>query len=203
MRKNFLIMFYIISSTLLIAGCQTDFEGKRLSTTNMETKQVPTPESEVEAQRPSKQELETKEESAQKPSEQKLSGYAAEEIEYARVWLQLGANQAIDELNVNHIQKGALVNPELPHGARYPESVVQLSGSRLVDGSVTYHSNGNGTVTLYQVPLRWDAPSDTGTDVLEQETKKIIHQPKVVTIAIGQDDEVKRLIGLLTPSSTH
>src|SRR5699024_10542853 len=32
-----------------------------------------------------------------------LADYDSEEIEYARVWLQLGANQDIDELNVRPI----------------------------------------------------------------------------------------------------
>ncbi|MFS0656488.1 hypothetical protein [Bacillus sp. 179-C3.3 HS] len=101
------------------------------------------------------------------------------------------------------IQKGALVNPDLPHGARYPEDVVQLAGSRLVDGSVTYHSNGDGTVNLYQVPLRWDASPDMETEVLEQETTRIIDQPKVVKIAVGQDEQVKKLIGLLKKSTSQ
>ncbi len=40
-----------------------------------------------------------------------LAAYSSEKIEYARVWLQLGPNQEIDELNVRHISAGEPINP--------------------------------------------------------------------------------------------
>lgn len=83
-----------------------------------------------------------------------LGQYTSEQIEYARVWSQLGPNQAIDELNVQHIKAGAPINPNDETSILYPEDVIQLSGSRLVDGVVTYSSNGNGTINVYNVPLR-------------------------------------------------
>ncbi|VEF47527.1 lipoprotein [Bacillus freudenreichii] len=41
-----------------------------------------------------------------------LSEYSPEEIDYARVWLQLGATQDIDELNAKHISAGEPLNPD-------------------------------------------------------------------------------------------
>ncbi|API92415.1 hypothetical protein KM914_11270 [Virgibacillus pantothenticus] len=66
-------------------------------------------------------------------------------MEYARVWLQLGEIKDVDELNVRHIPAGTPLNPDDETSVNYPEDVIQLAGSRLVDGSVTYSSNGDGT----------------------------------------------------------
>jgi len=46
-----------------------------------------------------------------KKNKDNLGEYTSEQIEYARVWLQLGPNQAIDELNVQHIKAGKPLNP--------------------------------------------------------------------------------------------
>lgn len=66
----------------------------------------------------------------------------------------LGANQEIDRLYVSKLPAGTLVNPLEESSATYSENVVQLTGRRLVDGSVTYSSNGDGTIKIYNVPLR-------------------------------------------------
>lgn len=49
---------------------------------------------------------------------------------------ELGPNQDIDELYITHINAGEPINPNDETSANYPEDVVHLSGSRLVDGSV-------------------------------------------------------------------
>lgn len=67
-----------------------------------------------------------------------------------------GYNLAIDELKVEHISKGTPLNPDDETSIDYPEDVIQLSGTRLVDGVITYSGNGNGTVNIYNVPKRWD-----------------------------------------------
>lgn len=77
-----------------------------------------------------------------------LSEYSNEEIEYARVWLLLGPNQEIDELNVQLIQSGTAINPSDETSAVYREDVIQLTGSRLVDRSVTYSGNRDGTINI-------------------------------------------------------
>ncbi|MFC6115054.1 hypothetical protein [Sporosarcina thermotolerans] len=122
-----------------------------------------------------------------------LSKYSSEEIEYARVWLQLGPNQEIDELNVWHISAGEPLNPDDETSAVYPENVIQLAGSRLIDGSVTYSSNGNGTINIYNVPLRWDGKYPAGKSFYED----FIKNKKVVSINLGDDEKVIRLIKLL------
>ena len=122
-----------------------------------------------------------------------LSPYSSEQIEYARVWLKLGANQEIDGLYVQHIPAGTLINPNDDTSASYPEDVIQLAGSRLVDGSVTYSGNGDGTINVYNVPLRWDGSYPAG----EKFYTDIIKNTKLVYVDPGDDEKILALIKLL------
>lgn len=122
-----------------------------------------------------------------------LSQYSSEHIEYARVWLQLGVNQEIDELNVRHIHAGEPINPNDDSSASYPEDVIQLTGSRLVDGSVTYSGNGDGTINIYAVPLRWDGNYPAGGKFYED----VIEDTELVYVDPNKDEEVLTLIKLL------
>lgn len=128
-----------------------------------------------------------------KQNKKVLSEYSSEEIEYARVWLQLGSNQELDELNVRHISAGEPLNPNDATSANYPENVIQLAGSRLVDGSVTYSGNGDGTVNVYNVPIRWDSESPAG----EEFYIGLIKNTKLVSIHTGEDEDVLELIEVL------
>lgn len=134
-----------------------------------------------------------------------IAQYSSEKIEYARVWLQLGPNQQIDELYVRHIPAGTTLEPDHFPIVSYPEDVVQLSGSRIVDGSVTYSSNGDGTINVYNVPLpgRWYGGSPTPPEGLDEETMReeledIIKNTELVYINPGNDEAVKKLIELIS-----
>src|SRR5699024_9508852 len=86
-----------------------------------------------------------------------LSKYSAEEIEYARVWLQLGVTQEIDELYVEHFYAGEPLNPDDETIIDYTEVVIYLTVYSLVEGSITYRGNGDGTIKLYRnIPHSWD-----------------------------------------------
>ncbi|YCI35385.1 hypothetical protein M1D69_18215 [Bacillus sp. PK3-037] len=126
-----------------------------------------------------------------------LAKYSSEKIEYARVWLQLGANQEIDELNVRHISAGEPINPNDDTSAGYPEDVIQLAGSRLVDGSVTYSGNGDGTIKVYNVSLRWDSSDDLSKGVMREVTEDIIKNAKTVYVDTGDSEKIKRLIDIM------
>jgi len=118
-----------------------------------------------------------------------LAAYSAEEIEYARVWLQVGENQDIDKLYVKQILAGEPLNPDDEKSVDYQEDVVQLTGTRLVDGTVTYSSNGDGTINVYDVPNRWD-----GKNMMEDVYKQIINNTEEVVININNDEKVEALI---------
>lgn len=122
-----------------------------------------------------------------------LSNYSTKEIEYARVWLELGENQDISELNVVPITAGEPLNPDDETSASYPEDVIQLAGSRLIDGSVTYSGNGDGTINIYNVPQRWDGNYPAG----EAFYKDIVENTKKVSIPRGDNKEIIKLIEML------
>lgn len=128
-----------------------------------------------------------------------LSKYSSQQIEYARVWLQLGPNQEIDELYVKEIPKGTALNPDDEDmNVNYPEDVVQLTGSRLVDGSVTYSSNGDGTINVYNVPLRWyggfPPPEDIDKEKVRQQMEDIIKNTKKVYIDPNSEEKIIEVI---------
>jgi hypothetical protein len=126
----------------------------------------------------------------EKENDKQLDQYSSKDIEYARVWLQLGPNQDIDALYVTHILAGTLLNPDDETSISYPEDVIQLAGSRLVDGSVTYSSNEDGTINVYKVPLRWDVKIPAG----EKFYKDIIENTELVYVDPGEDNKVIQLI---------
>jgi hypothetical protein len=126
--------------------------------------------------------------------EDPLAQYSSEEIEYARVWLQLGPNKEIDGLYVRLIPAGTPLNPDDETSLDYPEDVIQLAGSRLIDGSVTYRGNGDGTINVYNVPLRWDGIYPAGEEFYQE----MIDQTKLVSVVPGEDEDVISLIKLIT-----
>src|SRR5690606_31259373 len=115
------------------------------SSTPTSTKKPKVPDSEnTDAEEVNESSSENREEIVTDQEEKDpLDEYSHEQIEYARVWLQLGPNPDIDELNVLHIPAGTPLNPDDETSANYPEDVIQLAGSRLIDGSVTYSGNGD------------------------------------------------------------
>jgi outer membrane murein-binding lipoprotein Lpp len=126
-----------------------------------------------------------------------LSAYSAEEIEYARVWQQLGPNQDIDTLYVTKFSKGTPINPNHEDAsATYPEDVIMLQGSRVVDGAVTYSGNGDGTINVYKVPARWNDNLGAKVDKKEikESTEMIAKDTKKVSIKAFANDDTVELI---------
>ncbi|MGF2617478.1 hypothetical protein FZC84_15300 [Rossellomorea vietnamensis] len=129
-----------------------------------------------------------------------LSHYSSKQIEYARVWLQLGVHQEFDELNVRHIPAGTPMNPNHEKSIGYPEDVIQLAGSRLIDGSVTYSGNGDGTINVYKVPLRWDG---NYSDIDESFYEEIVEDTELVYIDTGDDEKIIDLIQLISDNGAY
>lgn len=224
-KKYFYGSVLFLMLILLLAGCggntneeaETDSEGNTASQSeeqNTDTEEAETNEDNSEATKSEPEASETEEDTEEVSSEDTsnqdadstseneeedpLSAYSAKQIEYARVWLELGPNQDIDELNVHHIPAGSLINPNDETSATYPEDVIQLAGSRLVDGSVTYSGNGDGTINVYNVPLRWDSSdAEVDEDFMKEYTEKIIEETELVKIDPGNDEEVIKLIEIM------
>jgi len=149
----------------------------------------------------SKEQVDTEQKDSSNAKEKEhseLSKYSSRQIEYARVWLQLGPNQEIDNLYVKQIPKGTPLNPDDDTSIKYPEDVIQLSGSRLVDGVVTYSSNGDGTINVYNVPLRWyggsPPPEDIDKEKVQEEMRSIINNTNKVYIDPNYEEKVIAVI---------
>src|SRR5699024_12744885 len=69
-----------------------------------------------------------------------------------------------------------------------------LFRSRSVDGAITYSSNGDGTINIYEVPLHWESPAQVEKGYMQTYTEKIIHNTKLAYIDPGDDDQVINLI---------
>ncbi|WP_440897077.1 hypothetical protein ACS127_03575 [Amphibacillus sp. Q70] len=126
-----------------------------------------------------------------------LSAYSSEEIEYARVWLQMIGNQDIEELNVSHTSAGEQVNPYDDDSVDFPENVITLQGQVMAEGTVTYSGNGDGTINLYELPSHW--PSHEQIDEpMEEYTENIINSTERIYIETGNDEEIVNIIDKLS-----
>ncbi|MDE1549351.1 hypothetical protein [Jeotgalibaca caeni] len=124
-----------------------------------------------------------------------LAAYSAEEIEYARVWLEVIGNQQVEELNISFISKGEPINSyEIEESATYPEDVIALSGNIMADGVVTYSSNGDGTINLYQVPSHWQQGVVPEGQTMLEYTNDIANNPVLVQVDTGNEQDVITLI---------
>lgn len=126
-----------------------------------------------------------------------LSYYSVEEIEYARVWLEVVDNKGIDRLKVSHISKGESVGQYESKSVKYPENVVHLFTDFLAGGNVFYSSNGDGSINLYDVPTRWPTPEqlkEERNQTMEEYTQIIIDNPEKVMINPRDNEEVEDII---------
>ncbi|WP_130860530.1 hypothetical protein [Gracilibacillus phocaeensis] len=141
----------------------------------------------------------TKNEEPNNAEDNALSAYSSEEIEYARVWLQIIGNQDVTELNVSRTSAGEPVNPYDDNSVNYPEDIITLYGEFMAEGIVTYSGNGDGSINLYDVPSHW--PSDEQIDEsMEEYTENIINNTELISIDTGNEEEIIPIIDKL---STH
>lgn len=110
-----------------------------------------------------------------------LNNFNSEEIEYARVWYQLISTRndlkGIRNVYVTEIPKGSKVNPQAPNSAIYKEKVVKLEAPMRAGGSVTYSSNGDGTINVYNnIPYKWENSQNSDYSQMNKITKKAIEE---------------------------
>lgn len=121
-----------------------------------------------------------------------LSDYSCEEIEYARVWLEVIGNSDVDKLVVSYQSKGDPVNRfEKERNTTYPEDVIILSTP---SNSVTYSRNRDGTINVYDLPISWYEGILPKGKTMKEYTVEIINNPISVSVGVGEDEEIIRLI---------
>lgn len=205
MKKHTILIAILCTMTFILIACNDDSEKKELNdesennqTENVQENEVNSTDDSEETETKSnhsdreslKDDIDHSTDQAAEKEEDVLSKYSSEEIEYARVWMALGENQDLDQLYAERIPAGVPLNVADETSLEYPEDVVQLSGTRLIDGVVTYSSNGDGTVNVYHVPKRWDGKNPAGEEVYQQ----IIDDTDQESIDPGQDEAVEELI---------
>ncbi|MBO1228280.1 hypothetical protein [Staphylococcus nepalensis] len=121
-----------------------------------------------------------------------LNNFSSEKIEYARVWYQLISTKndlkGIRNVYVTKIPKGSKVNPQAQDSAVYKEDVVKLEAPMKAGGSVTYSSNGDGSINVYNsVPYKWESPQNSDYSQMDKITRKAI-EDNVETIYINPHD---------------
>lgn len=132
--------------------------------------------------------------------EDALSAYSAEEIEYAKVWLETVGNKNIQVLNVIHISEGESVSSYEDKTVKYPEDVIYLSTNVLADGNVTYSNNSDGSITEYDIPARWPTPDDLKlhyNQTPKEYNQSLIDDTEKVLITPRDDEEVIEIINKL------
>jgi hypothetical protein len=203
MKKRLLVMMIVVTAFLLIA-CSGE-EKQTGSTKQEETGQESKKEDsggdtleEAQAEEPvDSVDLEDAASQDQSSStEDPLSTYPSEKIEYARVWLQVIGNKGIGELNVRLISAGEQLNPYDDNSVDYPEDVIVLSGEIMADGIVTYSGNGDGTINVYDVPSHWPSREQIEGS-MEEYTKGIVEDTEQVSVGTGEEDEIIELMGKL------
>lgn len=143
------------------------------------------------------QDEKTAESSSGSEEKDPLSAYSEKEIEYARVWLEVVGNKDIDTLNVTFTSEEESVNPYEPTSIRYPKGVVYMFTDYLAGGNVYYSSNGDGSIKLYDFPTRWPSSEQVKEErnqTMEEYLQEIIDNSEIVTIDVGDDEEVESII---------
>lgn len=205
MKKWKAILCFSVAMSML-AGCATDVNENANDTAtptvgeseNEAANEGTTGHEKEEASEEEPQHSDRNEAESEREDQSPLSNYSSEQIEYARVWMQLGPNQDVDELYVEHIPAGTKLDPEGDIDVTYPEDVIQMTGSRLVDGIVTYSGNGDGTIYVYEIPRRWYGgmapPKDLDKEKVREDMETILANKELVYVEQGEDAEVIRLI---------
>lgn len=198
MKKTLVSIIILITMALLLPACN---DGAKQNDNNENTA-IEERENAGESKSPNKkednsearaEEDENLNNQSNKSDDNALSKYSTDEIEFARVWLQIVGNQEIKELKIRHISAGEQVNPYDDDSVDYPEDVITLEGEMMADGIVTYSGNGDGTINLYNIPSHW--PSHEQIDVsMEEYTEDIIKNTEQIYIETGKDEEVIELI---------
>lgn len=121
-----------------------------------------------------------------------LNNFNSEEIEYARVWYQLISTKndlkGIRDVYVTEIPKGSKVNPQAQNSAVYKENVVKLEAPMRAGGSITYSSNGDGTINVYNnIPYKWESAQTSDYSQMDKVTRKAI-EDNIETIYIKPHD---------------
>lgn len=117
---------------------------------------------------------------------------APEEIEYARLWYDHTKSQTPPHLTVLFKEAGAPINESTEDETIvFPEDVVILVGEFTADGMMTYHSNGDGTINVYDVPSHWHQDSD---EKIRLATQRVLDTVTTRDVPEGDPDAIAYIL---------
>ncbi len=129
---------------------------------------------------------------------------------YAKVWLtalpsyrNMDESEMNAELEFNNLE-GEYLNPyNKANTVKYPKGVYRLAGYPTAAGHVVYKNNGDGTISIYNVPSHFHDERWTEDDNYSQkESEKILNNPKVVKLYDASDEQIERTVKMFDGSSS-
>lgn len=79
----------------------------------------------------------------------------------------------------------------------FPHDVIELVGSPLAEGMVTYHDNGDGTITVYDVPTHFQDPAWQDPQKAKEMAQHILDTAHVVNINNVSDEDAQKVMHLM------
>ncbi|MEB7805872.1 hypothetical protein NGC67_04205 [Mammaliicoccus fleurettii] len=130
---------------------------------------------------------------------------------YAKVWLTAlpsyrdsGDSEMDAELEHQNIE-GDLLNPyNEENTVKYPKGVQRLAGTPTAAGQVVYKNNGDGTISIYDVPSHFhDERWLEDDDYSQRKSEDIINNPKVVKLYNASNDEIEQTVEMFDGSNSN
>lgn len=130
---------------------------------------------------------------------------------YAKVWLtalpsyrDAGDSEMDAELEHQNIE-GDLLNPyNEENTVKYPKGVQRLAGTPTAAGQVVYKNNGDGTISIYDVPSHFhDERWLEDDDYSQRKSEDIINNPKVVKLYNASNDEIEQTVEMFDGSNSN
>lgn len=79
----------------------------------------------------------------------------------------------------------------------FPTDVVVLMGAPLSEGSLTYHDNGDGTITVYDVPTHFQDPAWQDLQKAKEMAQHILDTAHVVSVDKVSDEDAEKVAELI------
>jgi len=124
-----------------------------------------------------------------------LSGYSAEQILAAKVWLtKFGSvDSSVISLAVEYCSAGSEMAP-VAGSVTFPRDVMIASALPMAGGRVTYANNNDGTVTIYDVPSHFQDPQFQNEEYGRQFTQNIIDTAYSMTLKEFSNQQLKTFL---------
>lgn len=212
MKKVFISMFTLLSCLSILSGCSKDkpvvhsSETQNSKTIKSTSKESSSSESTVESEEKKIDKGKTKiitDNSSQEHLGNEeintgiLARYSEDQVKNAYVWLAANGKKDISEFYVSNFPAGTpIVNTVYGEGSvNFPADVTVLSSEVVVDGSVWYSNNNDGSVTIYPVPNHWgEDVAREGKEKVKEVSQDVLNRARKINIPQYSDEETLQIL---------